>query len=488
MTIPVNKVVDVKIYTSPIFPQRKGFGLLLIIGNSTVLPVAERMREYSDITSIATDFGTSSEEYKAALAFFSQSPAPTTLRIGRRFSAAVAGECLGSLNYTKTIATWQAVTAGSMKVDIDGTTRTLSAMNFSTDTTLAQVASRIQTALVTAGATGATVVFLGNRFVIRSGTTGASSRVSYVSSTGAGTYIGIMLGCDATLTPILSNGAVAEDAATCLTAMQNYSTAWYGVGFTNHATVQDLKDAAAWCEAMVKIFAYSTSDMNVKDPLQTTDIASYMNQQTYRRTFGVFDSTDPYPAFSAVARAFVVNFNENNSTLTLKFKTLPGQSPENLTSADKTALDNKKINYYTQFGDSAMLAEGVMANGIFFDEVHGLDWLQNAIETNVFGFLYTRTTKVPQTDRGMQLIVQQVEKALADGVNNGLLAPGTWNGDEFGQLKTGDFLKSGFYVYASPMNTQNVSDRQARIAPPIRVAAKGSGAIHFVSIGVTFDR
>lgn len=488
MTIPVNKVVDVKIYTSPIFPQRKGFGLLLIIGTSTVLPVAERMREYSDITSIATDFGASSEEYKAALAFFSQSPAPTTLRIGRRFATAVSGENLGSLNYTKTIATWAAVTAGSMQVSIDGSNKTLSAMNFSTDTTLAQVASRIQTALVAAGAVGATVVFLGNRFVIRSGTTGATSTVGYTSTTGSGTYIGTMLGTDASVSPVLSSGAAAESAATCLTNMQNYSTAWYGVTFTNTATVQDLKDAAAWCEAMVKIFGYSTQDMASKDPLSTTDIGYYMNSMTYRRTFGIFDSTDPYAVCSAMARAFVVNFNEQNSTLTLKFKTLPGQSPENLTTNDKTALDAKKLNYYTQFGDSAMLAEGVMANGVFFDEVHGLDWLQNAIETNVFGFLYTRTTKVPQTDRGMQLIVQQVEKALADGVNNGLLAPGTWNGDEFGQLKTGDFIKSGYYVYAAPMNTQNTSDRQARIAPPIRVAAKGSGAIHFVSIGVTFDR
>lgn len=488
MTIPVNKVVDVKIYTSPIFPQRKGFGLLLIIGTSTVLPVAERMREYSDITSIATDFGTSSEEYKAALAFFSQAPAPTTLRIGRRFAAAVSGENLGSLNYTKTIATWNAVTAGSMQVSIDGVNKTLSAMNFATDTTLALVAARIQAALVTAGAVGATVVFLGNRFVIRSGTTGVTSTVGYTSTTGSGTYIGTLLGTDASVTPILSAGAVVESAATCLTNMQNYSTTWYGVTFTNTASVQDLKDAAAWCEAMVKIFGYNTSDMNSKDPLQTTDLGYYMKSMTYRRTFGIFDSTDPYAVCSAMARAFVVNFNEQNSTLTLKFKTLPGCSPENLTSNDKTALDAKNLNYYTQFGDSAMLAEGVMANGVFFDEVHGLDWLQNAIETNVFGFLYTRTTKVPQTDRGMQLIVQQVEKALADGVNNGLLAPGTWNGDEFGQLKTGDYIKAGYYVYAAPMNTQNSSDRQARIAPPIRVAAKGSGAIHFVSVGVTFDR
>jgi len=135
-----------------------------------------------------------------------------------------------------------------------------------------------------------------------------------------------------------------------------------------------------------------------------------------------------------------------------------------------------------------MLAEGVMASGKFFDERHGLDWLQNAIETNVFGYLYTRTTKVPQTDKGVAALVQQTEKALREGVNNGLLAPGVWNGMDLGEVSSGDFLPKGFYVYAQPVAEQNQSDREARKAPPIQVIAKGAGAIHFADITVTFER
>ncbi len=41
-----------------------------------------------------------------------------------------------------------------------------------------------------------------------------------------------------------------------------------------------------------------------------------------------------------------------------------------------------------------------MANGDFFDERHGLDWLQNYVQNNLYNLLYTSTTKVPQTDPG----------------------------------------------------------------------------------------
>jgi hypothetical protein len=34
-----------------------------------------------------------------------------------------------------------------------------------------------------------------------------------------------------------------------------------------------------------------------------------------------------------------------------------------------------------------------MANGDFFDERHGLDWLQNYVQTNLYNLLYTSPPK-----------------------------------------------------------------------------------------------
>lgn len=488
MTIPVSKVVRVSILTSPTFPARKGFGLLLIIGNSSKLPTGQRIRFYSDMDAVAEDFSSTDEEYKAAQVAFSQSPRPSEIAIGRRFSSAVAGELLGSTTaYEDTIATWAAITTGSMKISIDGVEKTLTSMDFSAVTTLSGVASVVQTKLA-AAATGSTVTFDGTRFIVRSGTTGTSSAVSYASAHSSGVDVSGMLGLTSADSGVITAGAAAETIASTLDALQNYNASWYGFHFTSEVTDQNIKDAAAWAEARVKIYGWTRSTSGIADGGVTNDLASDLKASGYRRTFGVWDSDDAYAAISAMARAFVVNFNMQNSTLTLKFKTLPGITPSEITESQRLALVSKNANYYTYFGESRMLAEGVMADGTFFDEVHGLDWLQNAIETNVFGFIYTRVTKVSQTDKGVASLVQQVEKACQEAVNNGLSAPGVWNGSPVGEVETGDFLPRGYYVYAQPVAEQNQSDREARKAPPIQVLLKGAGAIHSCDISVEFGR
>jgi len=488
--IPVSKVVKVSILSSPTFPKRKGFGLLLIIGNSAKLPVGNRIRFYSDMDAVAADFSSTDEEYKAAQVFFSQAPRPTELAIGRRFDAAVPGELMCSVNYDKTLANWQAVVNGGFDIKLDGVNKQITALNLSGAANMNAVATAIQTKLAAAAA-GTTCVFDGTRFIIRSGTTGIASTVDYTTApTGAGapTDIGAMLGSRIEDLGIKTAGAAVETIAGTLDALQNIDPSWYGFTFTKEVTEQNVKDAAAWGEARVKMFGYTTSASNVLDQAAVNDICSYMKSNLYDRTVGIWDDNDVYQIVSVFARGFTVNFNEQNSTITLKFKLLPGTSPITITESQRLALVAKNCNYYTYFGDSAMLAEGVMASGKFFDERHGLDWLQNAIETNVFGYLYTRTTKVPQTDKGVAALVQQVEKAGREAVNNGLLAPGVWNGMDLGEVRSGDYLPKGFYVYAQPVAEQNQSDREARKAPPIQMLAKGAGAIHSADITVTFER
>lgn len=490
MTIAVNKVVNVTVKSTATFPQRKGFGVLLIIGNSSKLPTGDRIRSYSAIEDVAADFATTDEEYKAAQVYFSQSPRPITLMIGRRFASAVAAELLAGVGYDKTLSNFTAITNGGFDITIDGALKQVTAVNLSTAVSFNQVASLIQTKLQLVAAS-ATCTFTGTRFVIRSGTTGASSTISYTTTpTGAGspTDISTLLASNAAGLGVLTQGAVAETIQGSLDKLQDLNQAWYGFTFTKELVDQDIKDAAAWAEARVKIFGFTTKASNVLDGSITSDIGSFMKTNLYNRTFWIWDDNDDYMIVSAFARAFTVNFNEENSTLTLKFKQLPGTTPSVLTETQRLAIVGKNGNYYTTFGASIMMAEGWMASGQFFDERHGLDWLQNAIETNVFGYLYTRTTKVPQTDKGVAALVSQVESALREAVRNGLLAEGQWNGSDLGEIKSGDYLPKGFYVYAQPVRDQNQSDREARKAPPIQAICKGAGAIHFADVTVTFER
>lgn len=81
--LSVSSIVNVDVQMSPVAAQERNFGSLLILGDSSVIDVTERLRLYTGIDAIATDFGTSSPEYLAASLYFSQSPQPELCYVGR---------------------------------------------------------------------------------------------------------------------------------------------------------------------------------------------------------------------------------------------------------------------------------------------------------------------------------------------------------------------------------------------------------------------
>jgi hypothetical protein len=106
------------------------------------------------------------------------------------------GTLTGATGVTTTIGTWTAVTTGGFKVSIDGSGVTeVSPIDFSSGvTTMANVASKIQTAIRAIGTGGFTNAIVtwdttNTRFVIQSGTTGALSTISQLTAPSSGTDI-----------------------------------------------------------------------------------------------------------------------------------------------------------------------------------------------------------------------------------------------------------------------------------------------------------
>lgn len=377
--LPVSNVVNVDVIMSPTAATGRNFGSLLILGTSTVIPVSERIRLYTGSEDISADFGEDSPEYAAALDYFSQSPQPTQVYVGR---------------WAKTLATAE---SGSVE-------------------TLAQA----------------------------------------------------------------------------ITAVLQF-TNWYGLGIADDEdlTAAEITATAAAIQAssLSRVFAVTSDDSGIIDSASTTDIASTLKAAGYSRTFVQYSTKSKYAALSAFGRAFTVNFTGNNTTITLKFKTEPGVTYETLTSSQAAAVDAKNANVYVYYAnDTAILQQGVMANGDFFDERHGLDWLQNYVQTNLFNLLYTSTTKIPQTEAGITRLLSNVEQSLDQAVTNGLVAPGVWNGGDIGQITAGDTLTKGYYVYAQPLSSQAQADREARKSPLIQAAIKLAGAIHYADVQINVVR
>ena len=73
-------IVNISLQTTGV--TRAGFGTPIFIGAHRWFQ--ERIRTYTDITSVAVDIPTDSQEFVAASAFLSQTPSPTSIKIGRQ--------------------------------------------------------------------------------------------------------------------------------------------------------------------------------------------------------------------------------------------------------------------------------------------------------------------------------------------------------------------------------------------------------------------
>jgi len=363
-----------------------------------------------------------------------------------------------------------------------------SGMNFTNITNLNGAASIVSQSL-----SGAVVVWDGTRFNVTSLSSGPTSTIGYGGPAGTGQDVSTLLGLTkASGASVPVNGIAAETALQCAVALRAHPE-WYGFKFAVSTPLadSDYLAVAAFIEAAspISIFGYTTQDTAALDPTVTTDLASAMKGNNFERTFGQYSSSSAYADAAIFGRAFTVDFEGSNTVITLKFKQEPGVTGELLTENQAATLKAKNINQFVYYNnDVAIIQEGVMSNGFFFDEVHGTDWQANRIQTDVFNALYTAPTKIPQTNPGVHILVTTVENAIAQGVTNGLIAPGQWNAPGFGQIVTGQMLPKGYYVYAPLVETQPQSIRETRTAPTIQAAIKLAGAIHKANVVVNVNR
>lgn len=480
-TLPVSRVVNVAVEMSPTAVALRNFGSCLILGDSDIIDTDERIRLYSSISDIATDFGISSREYLAAQAFFSQSPQPTQVYIGRWAKSATAGRLRGRTlsSAEQDISLFTAITTGTLSLTIDGASKSMASIDLSAETNLNGVASQISSALGVSGS----CAWTGERFVITSATTGTSSTVA---TTDTGTLSSLM-GFAGSATSVA--GVAAESLASAITALLDYNT-WYMVCVAPDASDDSIVEAAGLIEAASpsRMIGFTTQNSTEIDSTASSTLGSRLKGLGYNRTILVYSSDSPVAAASVFGRMATINFEGSNTTLTLKFKQLPGVTAENLRSSQAEALKSHNVNAFCAYqNDTSILQEGITSGGWFIDETHGLDWLQNRVETDLWNLLYT-SKKVGQDESGATAIVSCVNKSLEQGVTNGLIAPGVWNGDAFGALESGDTLSTGYYVYIQPFDEQSQSDREARKAPPIQIAVKLKGAVHFINVTITVNR
>lgn len=445
---------------------------------------------YLDPTSVANDYGTDSETYAMALEIFSQNFNP--LNGGGRLVilpyidavSADEGDFI-TANISANLAALTAVDDGDLTVTLNGIDIDLTNLNFTSCTTLVQIAGVLQgylpDAIVSASATAITVA---------SKTVGTASTVVLTAFAGTGTDLS-GAGLLNTATGSSNAGRNADGETLAEAIVRTQAQVQYAGIITNlemeEAVIEDNADAI---QALDLLWVHSiTSTSDIAGIATTLKDAGDSKTRLFLYTISIADAKLARAAYAG--RGFSVDFAASNSMITMNAKNLATISPDSgLTQTILADAELAGVDVYGKFGGLTLLYTSG-ENGGFFDELYSNLWLKFALQTVLLNAQVRTNTKLPQTEAGMQQLVNDTTKLFNQAVSNGVLGLGlTWNSPSvFGNpadLKR-NITDTGFYIYYIPIAQQSQIDREGRIAPTLQFAAKRSGAIQHVNGNVIIE-
>ncbi len=266
---------------------------------------------------------------------------------------------------------------------------------------------------------------------------------------------------------------------------------YFGVMSTRIEAQADMLAAAAVIQTVNKIgffvqkAAASIDTSGSLDLLRTGSL--WKSRGLYYGSTADLDAVVMQAAFAG--RGLSTNFTGSNTTATMHLKDLIGVQPD--PSMTQTLYAKAKAAgadvYASVQGVPKVLESG--ANK-YFDQVYNLGWFVGALQVNGFNYLATTSTKVTQTEQGMDGLKGAYRQICDQAVANAYSAPGAWTSPTtFGSQA--DLLANvqqfGYYIYSAPVAKQLQSDREARVAPLVQIALKEAGAIHSSTVIVNVN-
>lgn len=432
---------------------------------------------YLSPQDVGVDFGTSSQTYAMANAVFSQKP---NILAGNGYLAVIPFEASHPAVIAQQLITFSIVpTSGSYKLTY-GVSET-GAIAYNDNAAAVQVALRLLSGLSSVTVTGDytsgfTVVFTGvsGPATLLTNTSnslqGAGSEDSFLTI--ATTVVGVAAGSQESLAAAISRTADLVQ--------------YFGVISAQIESQSDMLAAAAVIQPLNKIGFFvqrASASIEVGGSLDLLRSGNF--SQSRGLYYGANNDSDAINMAAAYAgRGLSVNFNGSNTTITMHLKDLIGIQPDpSMTQTLLTKAQAAGADCYVSLqGVSKVFCSG---ENSFFDQVYNLQWLVGALQVAGFNYLAQSSSKIPQTESGIDGLKGAYRKVCEQAVTNQYCAPGEWNSSTTFGIQS-DFLQNitqrGYYIYSQPVALQSQAAREARQAPIIQLAIKEAGSVHSSSV------
>lgn len=459
--LPLSDIVDVTVTISPGLPSAPTFNTALIGGTSTIISSATRTQAYGSIAAMTTaGWSSSNPEFVCAQSYFSQSPAPQYVVIGRQDLTALQTLIPHSGNAGSNFAVGDIVLV--VQGGASGGLARVTAVASGAVTTLALIPGSQGTGYATASALTAT------------------------AQTGTGT------GLEVDIT------GVGETPLQALTQCRQANGNWYAAYWTSAVDADHLV-IAPYIESLNSpnsTYFLTTGDATVLNNT-SGNLAATLKAAGYKRTYSQYATTQSgdfpnniYAGAAAMGYAMGANTGLPGSYFVLFGKTLVGVGAEPVNETTYQNITGNNCNVYVNYQNSYTVEQtGVSASGTLFTNIQQLDMLASDIQFSVMNVLVTQPV-VPQTNAGQQLVNNTINGACVRSAIRGFLGAGIWQGAtiNFGTstpfLTAGDPLPNGFIVGSPSFTTQSSGDRAAHKGMPTYVAVLGEGSIQSIVIGI----
>lgn len=448
---------------------------------------SENYRAYLSPSAVATDFGSNSLTYKMAQGLFTPVPNFRTGN-GVLYIFPFNGTDATSATFTTpdisaNLTAFQSVSDGSLQITIDGTTAIVDGFDFTSVTTIADIATvlRSKNLDVDIEADGNLIRFTSRRAGAESGVS-----ISTISE-----FTGIDLSASGYL-KAASGATVAGTDASGDSLADVVPAALEQVYFGGVLTTQIVDDTTRIANAT----AIQALDCTYYESLQSlTDIAVLGAAikaaglgKTRTLAYSINDGKEAIARYATIAKS--VNYNGTNTANTLNLKTLTGITGDTgLSDTYLLSAETNGVDIYGLTGGLSVVYSN--DNNGYTDDIENALWLKKTIEVAGFNYLRQTNTKIPQTESGMTGLKNAYVQVCEQGIKNGVIGAGAWNSAiPFGDPEdfTRNIAEKGYYIYSIPVAQQNQTEREARIAPVVQIAIKFSGAIHHSDVIITIER
>ncbi len=338
---------------------------------------------------VAEGFANTSVAYQVARQMMSQTPRPSTFKVGKATTAETAVTRITPVD-TAVGTNYRFTLTNGVAADVTATFVQTTATVAAAATGIAGVLNGLLGVTAVSDATGVTV------------TSPAGTRVGFASSTGVSL-------ADATT----ASGTVSAD----LTAIQAEDDDWYALVLASKSA-GTIYAAAQWIEAQHKIMVTDTADPRMLAGVQVgqEDVAERIRAAGFARTHVPYHSRS-HQHYGASWTGAMMVYEPGQADW--RFKQLRGVDTDRLTGSQENQLKARRSSYYERILGRASTGAARGGDGTFIDLTQLSDWLRARV-TEAIVALLTSAPKLAFTDQAAGVgIWNALDSVVRQAISNG---------------------------------------------------------------------